>query len=358
MNKYPRVTRAMCQTPWALLPSKLADVQAFLERVSGDGPITEAKVQEQFGSNSERARIRVGSVEIIPVQGVISQKINLLSEFSGGTSTEKLAQQIQKAVDDKTVSSILLDVDSPGGSVFGVPELCDIMAQARDKKRMVAVASPYAASAAYWIASQAHELVVAPSGQVGSIGVYLMHQDVSKAMEADGVATTYIQAGKYKTEGNPYAPLTEEALANLQEQVDSYYDMFVKGVARGRGASQTAVRGGFGQGRMVMAADAVKQGMADRVGTFDATLGRMLLKGARQSGEKAALNTVRDFEAFLRDEGSLSNREAKRVASMAFEGRETLRDGAEEPAAQPLPQDVEDQEGRKALRGFIDSLKG
>lgn len=357
MTKYPRVTRAMSRIPWAILPDKLADIEDFLVRVNTTGPLTEAAVQEQYGTKEARPRIRVGSVEVIPVQGVISQKINMMDNISGpgGTSTELLSQEIQRAIDDKQISAILLDIDSPGGSVFGVQELSDVIMQARDKKRITAIASPYAASAAYWIAAAANELVVAPSGQVGSIGVFLMHQDVSKAMEAEGVQTSYVKAGKYKTEGNPYEPLSDDARAALQDQVNAYYDMFVKGVARGRGVSQAAVKGGFGEGRMVMAADAVKAGMADRVATFDATLGKMLMRGARQAGDKTAIATVRDFEAFLRDEGSLSNKEAKRIASLAFEGRETLRDGADEPAARLQTEDVEDAEGRAILRKFIDS---
>lgn len=353
MKSYPRVARALQSIPWAILPGKLADIEAFLTRVHVDGPLTPEAVQEQFGSVDPRPLIRVGSVAVIPIQGVISQKINMVDNLSGpgGTSTEMLTRHVQEAVDDKAITTILLDIDSPGGSVFGIQELVDVLMAARDKKRVVASINSVAASAAYWLAACANEIVVAPSGMVGSIGVFQMHEDVSKAAEMEGVKVSFIQAGKYKTEGNPYEPLSADAQAALQAQVNDYYDIFVKAVAKGRGVSQAAVRSGYGEGRMVRAADAVKQGMADRVGTFDATLGRLLVRGARKGGAAAALTTVRDFEAFLRDEGSLSNSEAKRVASLAFKD-ESGTSSETEAAATAQTTDGEDQETLQALREF------
>jgi ClpP class serine protease len=117
--------------------------------------------------------------------------------------------------------------------------------------------------------------VVIPSGEVGSIGVFCAHEDISKAAEQAGVKVSLISAGKYKTEGNEFEPLSDDARADLQSKVDAFYGMFIKAVGRGRRASQENVRNGFGQGRMVLAADAVKEGMADRVATMDDTLARL-----------------------------------------------------------------------------------
>ncbi|MGY0779836.1 S49 family peptidase [Azospirillum argentinense] len=95
--------------------------------------------------------------------------------------------------------------------------------------------------------------------------------------------TLLVKAGKFKAEGNPYEPLTEEAQAAMQARVNDYYDMFVKAVARGRGVKPADVRNGFGEGRVVGAAEAVRLGMADRVATFEDTLARM--RNARPSGQ-------------------------------------------------------------------------
>jgi signal peptide peptidase SppA len=236
--------------------------------------------------------------------------------------------------------------------VFGVQELYDVIVSARAEKRVVACVNSLAASAAYWLACAANEMVVTPGGQVGSVGVYMMHADVSKKMEMEGVKTTFVQAGAFKTEGNPFEPLSAEARAAIQEQVDAYYGMFVKAVAGGRGVAQSAVRDGFGQGRMVMAAEAVKMGMADRVATLDATLGRLLMKGARAGGDKTARMTTRDLEALLRDGAGLSHSKAKKLASLAYEPDHASGTEDEEPAP-ATSTDGMDQETREALREFI-----
>ena len=106
-----------------------------------------------------------------------------------------------------------------------------------------------AASAAYWLASAANEVIITPSGEVGSIGVLAAHQDVSAAMDRDGIKTTLVSAGRYKTEGNPFEPLTDDARGYLQSRVDDYYGMFIRAVADHRRVKIDAVRDGFGSGR-------------------------------------------------------------------------------------------------------------
>jgi ClpP class serine protease len=134
-----------------------------------------------------------------------------------------------------------------------------------------------AASAAYWIAAACTKVVVTPSGEVGSIGVYMTHQDVSAAMDKAGVKISFIQAGKYKTDGNPYEPASESFLADAQAGVNEYYEMFVQGVAAGRGVDVEVVKSAtFGQGRMLMAKDAVANGMADSIQTLDEVVSELL----------------------------------------------------------------------------------
>ena len=127
-------------------------------------------------------------------------------------------------------------------------------------------------------------MIVTPSGQVGSIGVFAAHDDLSRAYDAAGVTTTLIAAGKYKVEGNPFEPLGDEAKAYIQSRIDDYYGMFVRGVAKGRGVSVDKVRSDFGQGRMVGAADAVTAGLADRVGTLEDAIGKTRRAAAEDNG--------------------------------------------------------------------------
>jgi len=291
--KYQRVLTEIYHKPWAILPEKFATISEIVQlRASGE-KLTQEEIRARLGPHLSAAAQRDGAqsygvVAVIPIYGVISHRMNLMSQISGGTSAEKLTAQFRQALADPSVKAIVFDVDSPGGSVEGVPELADEIMKSRSKKKTVAVANSMAASAAYWLASAADELVVIPSGQVGSVGVFCEHQDFSKALESEGVKVNLISAGKFKVEGNPYEPLSDEARAALQGKVEAFYEMFVKSVAKGRGVAQTAVREGFGQGRMVLAADAVKGRMADRVATMDETLSRLGASGAPKKMAAAA----------------------------------------------------------------------
>lgn len=277
--KYERIFAEVFQKPWAILPDKLSVIAQLVRLRAAGGRLTEdeihARLEEAKISAGPRSQQSYGAVAVIPIRGVISHRANLMSQFSGGISIDRLTAQFRQALADASVKAIVFDVDSPGGGVDGVPELADEIYKARSQKKSIAVANNMAASAAYWLAASAGELVVAPSGAVGSIGVYAAHEDMSKALDQEGMKVTLISAGKFKVDGNPFEPLSESAREDLQSKVDAYYGMFVKAVARGRRASQDGVRGGFGQGRMVLAAAAVKEGMADRVATMDEVLARL-----------------------------------------------------------------------------------
>ena len=210
-----------------------------------------------------------GGVAVVPLHGVIVPRANSMSEMSGGTSIEGFRSMFREAMASDKVKALVIDVDSPGGMVDGVPEMAAEIRAARANKPIVAVANTEAASAAYWLAAQASSLVVSKSARVGSVGVFTAHEDQSQKDANEGMKTTLISAGKYKTEGNPFEPLSEEARANTQKLVDSFYGMFVSDLAKGRGVTVDSVRGGFGEGRMVGASDAVAQGMADRIGTTE-----------------------------------------------------------------------------------------
>lgn len=286
-SRYPHVVSFVRETPWALRPEKLAVITDLIRFRAEGGTLTPDQIQARIGAATAPEARTAGAVAVLPVFGVIAQRLNLMMEMSGGTSTERLAARFREALADPNVGAIVLQVDSPGGSVFGVEELASLIHRSRGEKPIVAVADSEAASAAYWIAAQADELVVTPSGEVGSIGVWAAHEDLSRLIDAEGVTVTLISAGKYKIEGNPYEPLGEEARAAMQGRVDDYYGMFVKAVARGRGVEASAVRSGFGEGRMVGAAQAVKLGMADRVATLDETIARLAGGRSARNGRRA-----------------------------------------------------------------------
>ena len=279
---YDHIVHAVYNQPWAILPETLAVITDLVRFRAEGGRLTEGEIRERIGvppgaamPQPRPAARNEGAVAVLPVFGVISQRMTLLSQMSGGTSIEQIAAAFRQAMADPNVKAIVFDVDSPGGGVSGVEELATEIREARGSKPIVAQANSLMASAAYWIGSAADELVVTPSGEVGSIGVLAAHEDHSGELAQQGVSVTLVSAGKFKAERSSFQPLSAEALAYLEQRVNDYYATFVGAVAKGRGVPVDAVREHFGQGRLVGAKQAVQAGMADRVGTLSQTLARL-----------------------------------------------------------------------------------
>ncbi len=286
------ILEAFTRSPWAIQPEKLAVLQEVVARHVAGEKLSAEEVQmvvHEAKRPSDRtvAGENGNSIGVLPLFGTIFPRANLMTEMSGATSAEVFGAKFDELVNDPTIGAIVLDVNSPGGQVFGVEELARKIYDARGKKPIVAVANHVMASAAYWIGTAADEVVVSPSGEVGSVGAFAAHVDESKAMEMAGIKVTYISEGKYKTEANPYEPLAEEAKAAIQESVKESYDSFVRGLARQRGKPLEEVRNGFGQGRMVHARQAVQMGMADRIGTLEDTIRQLQRRTYRLSKEQS-----------------------------------------------------------------------
>lgn len=286
--KHARIVRYVLETPWAIRPEALGAILEAVSLYAEGGRFPADQLAERIGSGpAGRPPEKQGAVAVLPLYGTIMPRANLFSEISGGTSLQRFGAAFREAIADDSIGSILLDVDSPGGMVDLVPETAAEIRAARGRKPIVAVANTEAASAAYWIASQAEELVVTPSGMVGSIGVFALHDDISRMQANMGWKTTLISAGRFKTEGNPFEPLSDEAQAAIQSMADEYYGMFVGDVARGRSVGPADVRRGFGEGRMVTARTALAEGMADRVATFEAVLADLVRGRSPVSRPKA-----------------------------------------------------------------------
>lgn len=293
-------------TPWALMPERLQALATVLTRARvGHAPDAESLAHvdaDRLAREQRRSAAQshaTGSIAVLPLYGVLSQRGNLIEQISGAgsMSTQQFAQRLRAALADESVAQILIDIDSPGGSVYGVTELAEEIYRARDQKPIVAIANSLAASAAYWVASAASECYVTPGGEVGSIGVWQAHQDFSRALAEAGVETTLIAAGKYKVEGHPYGALDTEAQAFLQSRVDEYYAAFTKAVARGRAVPIAAVREGMGQGRVLGAEAALAERMVDGVASFDEVLAHM--RRSIQANQPKPPSRLRQAQASL-----------------------------------------------------------
>ncbi len=273
--KYPHILRAALASSWAILPEKLDAIMEFLELKAAGGDVPEEQIRAIVAARHQPVTGQ-GGIMVLPLFGLIEHRANsLLAEHSGATSTERFAGRFRQALADPNITGIVIDIDSPGGVVNGVDELSAEIHAARGVKPIVAVANSLMASAAFWIGSAAGELVAIPSGEVGSIGVVMVHSEGSKHDEQLGVKRTIISAGKHKAEVNPFEPLSDEARDHIQERIDDFFGMFTRRVARNRGKSVKDVVNGFGQGRLVGAKEALAEGMIDRIQTIEQVFHRM-----------------------------------------------------------------------------------
>ena len=268
---------------WAIHHQALPLIERFMR-----GKVTEAEVRAELEREATdyHAGTTQGQVAVVPLQGLITPYGSILSILrGGGGGLQAFRASLAEAVADDDISTILIAINSPGGRCDLVPEAAADVRAAGAKKKVVAIASTLAASAAYWIGSQAQELIVSPSADVGSIGVFCVHEDWSGFDEQMGIKTTLISAGRYKTAGNMFEPLSEEARKVIQEGVDEVYDQFVTDVAAGRRTTPDAVRSGYGEGACVGAQRAIEMGLADTIETFEETASRLVqeARGGRQA---------------------------------------------------------------------------
>ncbi len=265
--------------PWAIDPAKLLEIQGiYATHLRGD-KIDIAAVEQRLGhklDNQPKPYDIIDGVAVLPIEGVMAKRANLFMQISGGVSTQLVARDLQAAMADEAVHSIILAIDSPGGTVDGTQTLANLIRQAGDSKPIVALASGTMASAAYWVGSAASAVYIADgTTTVGSIGVVASHVDISKAEEARGIKTTEIVAGKFKRVASQYGPLTEAGRESIQEQVDYTYSLFVDAVAANRGVTAEKVLQDMADGRVFIGEQAIAAGLVDGVSTLDALVAQL-----------------------------------------------------------------------------------
>ena len=270
--------------PWACEENSLR----ALARKWATGEVGPAFAARGKGAAGARSQGLPAGVAVLPLVGVILPRNDWY-----GTSAQGFTGIVRGLITDERVSAVVLDVHSPGGMVYGVPEAASAVRDLAAVKPVVAVANSLAASAAYWIASQARVVVGVPSSDVGSIGVYLVHTDVSEANRRSGVKVSVIKAGENKAVGNPFEPLTDGGRASLQQSVDDLYDLFVGDVAKGRRTSAAAVRSGYGQGLSLGLHRALAARLLDRAGTLEQEIAR-LVGGTEQPSTAGRSRAARD----------------------------------------------------------------
>jgi ClpP class serine protease len=274
--RFAHLAQRLFNTPLAIRQEKAEVIMAALAERMGISQLARldgAKIQpmafgawDDEGAEFSRAgrvvdpgydMIGETGIAMVGVQGTLVQKLGCLRPYSGMTGYDGLRQSILSAHADPAVKAIMLDVDSPGGEVAGCFDLVDTIYRLRGDRPIWAILSESAYSAAYAIASAADRIIVPRTGGVGSIGVITMHID-------------FITYGDRKADFHPEIPLSPEALASAQEDINTMGELFVETVARNRNISADSVRDT--QAACFMGANGVSRGLADAVMAPDAAL--------------------------------------------------------------------------------------
>lgn len=270
------ITVAKAETVAAVLGSRVDLDVSDLSIVDQDNRISGSRFHgESRGVGSEYGYQEffrlIDGVAVITIDGTLVNKGAWVgANMSGLESYEGIRARIDLAMADLDVNGILLDVESPGGEVFGCFELANHIAQCNRIKPIHAVANGMACSAMYAITASCGRITAIPLCSVGSIGVVMVHVDASAKLEKDGVKPTLIHAGAHKVDGNPYGPLPESVKSSLQHRIDRAYSAFVTHVAEARGLAAEDVRATEAQ--IFDGEQALALGLIDAIGSFDDAL--------------------------------------------------------------------------------------
>lgn len=278
--------------PWLMEPGKLEELRAQLAA----DPIP-AEARGRFDQPSQAAGVTVkNGVAVIDVRGVLMKSVPMWASWYGldATATPGVAAAIREAADEPSVKRIVLRIDSPGGQVSGIEDAANAIYEARKKKPVEALVEDMAASAAYWLASQASKISVSPGSRVGSIGVYLVSVDTSRLMENAGITVRVHRSGELKGAGTRGAPITPEQLAYYDEHVEELASEFRAAISRGRGLGAEQVSQ-LSTGRMWRASDAKTHGLVDRIESVPAALSR--IERAIQEKHMADEKQIQDAQA-------------------------------------------------------------
>lgn len=236
---------------------------------------------------------------IIPISGIIARHSHMINGVSQdrGTSVSDIAADLETALADRAVTSILLAIESPGGSVSGIPELAASIREARKDKPVTAYIDDIGCSGAYYLAAQADMIFASRGAMVGSIGVYSVVVDQSEQMANEGITFNVVRAGEYKGRGLPGTPFDSETQESVQRMVDAYYGLFVDDVAKGRGATRAQIEA-LADGRVWIGTAAVEAGLVDQIMSFPnalkkaarALVGQRTPAAARANKEPAMAN--------------------------------------------------------------------
>lgn len=241
----PHLAQRLFNTPLAITPGKLEVIIAAVSDRMGIASLSRASGEvyafdDDWMSSPDAEPSResgydvVEGVAIIPVTGTLVAKLGTMRPYSGMTGYDGIRASLSMAMNDDKVKAVAFDMESPGGEVAGCFDLVDAIFAARGTKPMWSILSEAAYSACYALASATDRIVVPRTGGTGSVGVISACVDMSEFYGKAGVRVELITFGSRKADGNEFSPLTKDARARFQADVDMMGNLFVDTVARNR----------------------------------------------------------------------------------------------------------------------------
>lgn len=270
---------------WSVHPHAMQDlstqIAAYMKYCADHG--IEDGPAEDAARDGLPVNVRNG-VAVVPVMGGMIRRAGPIARMFGIVGTDSVRLAIESAAADEDVNSIILRVDSPGGSVSGLDQLADSINAV--EKPVITQVEGMAASAAYYVASQSDRVMVGRTDLVGSIGTRIMLYDFSKAFEEAGIKAIPIDTGEYKSAGAMGTEITESQQEDFKRLVDFYFKDFIEVVARGRNITESAVQE-VADGRLYTPTEAIESGLIDGVATLEKTLSEQRMKTSGRATDSA-----------------------------------------------------------------------
>ncbi len=223
-----------------------------------------------------------GNTGVVEISGSLVDGSAGWMRLFGVTGYADITNAALQAAQDPDVKNLMFKVGSGGGMVHGLAEFSADIHKISQMKPSLTYTSNTMASAAYWSGSSvAGPIVMAPTAEVGSLGVLKVSRNISKQLEMDGVAVTIHRAGEMKARDNPFEELTPEAKAHLDSQLADLHGMFKSAVKKNRPGMSADMLKEATDGRTFLGQRAVTAGLADSLGSYDMAL-KLLDKSSRK----------------------------------------------------------------------------
>lgn len=279
---------------WALARAQIMS-KSPMELAAAKAQLRSSYAEEDrkpvFGDGSQDYMMqRYKNLALIQVSGSLVKSDSYWNRYYGQVSYDEIRRSVLMALKDNTVDGILAVMSTPGGSAAGADAMATFFAKADQTKPFYSFAETDMCSGGYYLGAPSREIYAQRAAQVGSIGVIMVHMEVVDMYKEIGITPTVFRAGEFKALGSSYEKLDKPARANIQSQLNDYFDMFNEHVVDCRKfASVEEMRAEAGEGRVFMAEKAKEVGLVDQVAELEDCLEDVSAKVSKSSGKRTSI---------------------------------------------------------------------